>query len=109
MTYILGVNSFHADASVALIKDGKIILAAEEERFNRIKHSAGFPKNAIKWCIAESGISLKDLSHIAIKLHLRQFFIRTFFTIKNKPDLKFILEKTKTKFKRTFKSKLKGI
>ncbi len=111
MTYILGVNSFHADASAALIKDGKIILAAEEERFNRIKHSAGFPENAIKWCIEESGISIKDLSHIAINTSPKaNFFKKLFFTLKNKPSPIFILEKTKTKFKRTsYKSKLKEL
>ena len=41
---ILGINAYHADAAAAILVDGKLIAAAEEERFNRIKHSAGFPK-----------------------------------------------------------------
>ena len=51
MVTVLGINAFHADASAALIEDGKIVCAAEEERFTRIKHAAGFPTSAIKWCL----------------------------------------------------------
>ena len=54
MVTVLGINAFHADASAALVEDGKIICAAEEERFTRIKHSAGFPMCAIKWCLEYS-------------------------------------------------------
>ena len=52
MIPVLGINAFHADASTALVEDGKMICAAEEERFTRIKHSAGFPMSAIKWCLS---------------------------------------------------------
>lgn len=63
---ILGLNAYHADASAAIIADGKLITAAEEERFNRIKHSAGFPKEALKYCLTAAGISVKDLDYIAV-------------------------------------------
>jgi len=43
MTYILGINAYHGDASACLVKDGELIAAAEEERFRRVKHWAGFP------------------------------------------------------------------
>ena len=56
--YILGINAYHGDAAAALIKDGKIISAAEEERFNRVKHCAGFPTEAIKYCLQAAGIPL---------------------------------------------------
>ena len=64
--YILGINAYHGDASAALINDGQIVLAMEEERLNRLKHCAGFPKLAIKACLNEAGITLADVDHIAI-------------------------------------------
>jgi len=63
---LLGINAYHGDASAALIIDGKLIAAAEEERFNRIKHSAGFPFLAIEYCLKEASITLKDIDYIAI-------------------------------------------
>ena len=54
---ILGINAYHGDSSAALIKDGYLIAAAEEERFTRIKHWAGFPKKAIEYCLQEAGRS----------------------------------------------------
>jgi carbamoyltransferase len=52
---ILGINAFHADSSAALVRDGKLITAAEEERFCRTKHWAGFPQLAIGYCLREAG------------------------------------------------------
>lgn len=62
---ILGLNAFHGDSSAALIRDGKLIAAAEEERFRRIKHWAGFPVQAISYCLNQAGIRLSDVEHIA--------------------------------------------
>ncbi len=64
--YVLGINAFHADASAALYHNGMMIAASEEERFNRIKHWAGFPFHAIDFCLRRAGISISDVSHIAI-------------------------------------------
>src|SRR3954462_14634732 len=64
--YILGINAYHGDAAAALIKDGRIIAAAEEERFNRVKHCAGFPAAALRYCLAEAGITIEELDHIGI-------------------------------------------
>lgn len=64
--YILGINAYHGDAAAALIKDGHLVAAAEEERFNRIKHCAGFPSLAIKYCLEEAGIRIQDVEHIGI-------------------------------------------
>ena len=55
--YIIGINAFHGDSSACLLKNGVLIAAAEEERFRRIKHWAGFPSEAIRWCLLEAGIS----------------------------------------------------
>jgi len=63
---ILGLNAYHADASAAIISDGKLVAAAEEERFRRIKHWAGFPSAAIDYCLKEAGVSLNDVDHIAV-------------------------------------------
>ena len=64
--YILGINAYHGDAAAAIIKDGRLIAAVEEERFNRCKHSAGFPAHAIRYCLDAAGIGLEDLDHIGV-------------------------------------------
>jgi carbamoyltransferase len=64
--YILGLNAYHADSSAAIFKDGVMIAATEEERFRRIKHWAGFPSEAIKFCLKEVGITIDQVDHIAI-------------------------------------------
>ncbi len=66
MTYILGLNAYHADAAACLVKDGTLVAAVEEERFRRIKHWGGFPSEAIRYCLAEAGISLADVDHVAV-------------------------------------------
>src|SRR4051812_25464320 len=66
MTYILGINAFHGDSSACLVADGKLVAAAEEERFRRIKHWAGFPSEAIRYCLRQAGITLGDVAHAAI-------------------------------------------
>ena len=64
--YILGLNAYHADSSAAIFKDGVMIAATEEERFRRVKHWAGFPSEAIKFCLNEVGITIDQVDHIAI-------------------------------------------
>ena len=64
--YILGINAYHADASAAIVCDGRLVAATEEERFNRIKHCAGFPYHAVRYCLAAAGIKPEELTHIAI-------------------------------------------
>src|SRR5690349_17509296 len=66
MTAILGLNAFHGDAAAALVVDGELVAAAEEERFNRVKHCAGFPSLAAAWCLADAGLTPADLDHVAI-------------------------------------------
>jgi carbamoyltransferase len=63
---ILGINAYHADASAAILVNGKLIAATEEERFTRTKHWAGFPVQAIEFCLKEAGVSLKDVNYICI-------------------------------------------
>jgi carbamoyltransferase len=63
---ILGINAYHGNASAALVCDGKLIAAVEEERFNRVKYAAGFPAAAIRYCLKEAGIALADIDHVAV-------------------------------------------
>ena len=63
---ILGINAYHANASAALVCDGQLVTAVEEERFNRVKYAAGFPANAIHHCLAEAGLTVKEIDHVAV-------------------------------------------
>jgi len=65
MTAILGISAFYHDSAAALVVDGDIVAAAQEERFTRRKHDPGFPANAIAYCLGESGIGAQDLACIA--------------------------------------------
>lgn len=64
--YILGLNAYHGDSSACLLKNGEVVAALEEERIRRVKHWAGFPGEAIKFCLASAGIGPKDLTGVAI-------------------------------------------
>lgn len=64
--YILGINAYHGDAAAAIIKDGRILAAVEEERFNRVKHCAGFPAEAVRYCLRTAGIDISEVEHIGI-------------------------------------------
>lgn len=93
---ILGLNAYHGDSAACLIKDGKLVAAAEEERFRRIKHWAGLPTNAIDYCLREGGISLQEVEHIAINRkpgvnNLR----RLAFVLRHRPDPRLMLQKVK--------------
>ena len=63
--YILGLSAYYHDSAAALLKDGEIVAAAQEERFSRKKHDARFPVNALNYCLAETGISLAEVDRVA--------------------------------------------
>jgi carbamoyltransferase len=81
VTAILGLNAYHGDAAAALLIDGELVAAAEEERFNRVKHCAGFPELAAAWCLADAGLTVGDLDHVAVsrdpKANLGRKLLRT--------------------------------
>jgi len=64
MTAILGISAFYHDSAAAVVVDGEIVAAAQEERFTRIKHDHGFPQQAIDYCLAEGGLSPEQLDHV---------------------------------------------
>ena len=61
---ILGISAFYHDSAAALIEEGEIIAAAQEERFTRLKHDAGYPRHAIYYCLAEAGCRMAELDHV---------------------------------------------
>ncbi|HZS72315.1 MAG TPA: carbamoyltransferase C-terminal domain-containing protein [Candidatus Acidoferrum sp.] len=63
---ILGINAYHGNASAALVCDGRLVAAVEEERFNRVKYAAGFPAAAIRYCLREAGITPAEIDHVAV-------------------------------------------
>ena len=74
--YILGINAYHGDSSACLLKDGKVICATEEERFRRIKHWAGFPSEAIKFCLQDASISIEQVNFITISRDSKSNFFK---------------------------------
>ncbi len=96
MSYILGVNAYHGDSSACLVKEGQLLAAAEEERFRRVKHWAGFPSEAISYCLEEAGIRLEEVEHIAINRDPKaNLFRKIGFTLAKRPDLRLILDRIK--------------
>ena len=73
---IIGLNAYHGDAAAALVMDGELIAAVEEERFNRIKHWAGFPAESIRWCLERGGSVPRKLIMWVFRLILAQIFGR---------------------------------
>ena len=101
MSIIIGINAFHGDSSACLLRDGKLVAAAEEERFRRIKHWAGFPTESIRYCLAEAGISLAQVDHVALnqdgKANLGK---KLAYTITKRPDLGMLMDRLRNKRER---------
>ena len=85
--YILGINAYHGDSAACLVADGKLVAAIEEERIRRIKHWAGFPSEAIRFCLDYAGIGIEDVDHIAIgrnpSAHLHK---KVLFSLQRRPS-----------------------
>ena len=98
---ILGLNAYHADSSACLLRDGHIVAAAEEERFRRIKHWAGFPSQAISYCLAEAGVSISDVGVVAINSDPRaNFFKKVGFALRHRPPISRIVDRLGVQAKR---------
>jgi carbamoyltransferase len=95
---ILGINAFHGDASACLIRDGVLIAAAEEERFRRVKHWAGFPSEAIIYCLSEAGVSLADVGRIALNQDSKANLAgKLKYLLTGRPNLSMVLERVRTR------------
>jgi carbamoyltransferase len=99
---IIGLNAFHADSSAALVRDGKLIAAAEEERFRRVKHWAGFPSQAIAYCLSEAGVKLSDVDHIAFNQDSHANFLRkVLYFLRKRPNINLVLRRLRNRRERT--------
>ena len=86
---ILGLNIYHGDAAACIFKDGHLIVAAEEERFNRIKHSAGFPIAAVNFCLESLDIGIDQVDFIAVNRNPKlRIFSKLLYFFKNKFKIK---------------------
>jgi carbamoyltransferase len=95
---IIGINAYHGDSSACLVKDGVLVAAAEEERFRRQKHWAGFPSEAIGYCLREGGLNLSDVDHLAINQDTKaNLWKKLTFTLAKRPDLGLVLDRVKNK------------
>lgn len=94
--YILGINAYHADASACIYHNDQLIAAAEEERFRRIKHWAGFPTIAIEFCLKEAGITISEVDYIGISRDPKANFSKKVFTaLKNRLSVSNMLNRAK--------------
>jgi carbamoyltransferase len=101
MTCILGINAFHGDSSACLLRDGKLVAAAEEERFRRIKHWAGFPREAIRYCLSEAGVTLRQVDHVAVNQDSRAHLGRKLaYALFRRPDPREALERIRVRRER---------
>jgi carbamoyltransferase len=95
---ILGVNAFHADSSAALVRDGQLIAAAEEERFRRVKHWAGLPSQAVAYCLSEAGVQLSDVEHIAFNQDSRANLGRKiYYFLSKRPNIDLALRRLRNR------------
>ena len=98
---ILGLNAYHADSAACLVRDGEIVAAAEEERFRRIKHWAGFPSEAIRYCLAEAGATLADVAVVAVNSDTRAGFLeKVGYALRSRPQVGLILDRLRNQAKR---------
>src|SRR5262249_46457161 len=95
---ILGINAFHADSAAAIVRDGALVAAAEEERFRRLKHWAGFPSQAIAFCLREAGVTLADVQHVAINQDSRANLLKKIsYVARQRPDFALILSRLRSR------------
>ena len=98
---ILGLNAFHGDSAAALIRDGKLVAAAEEERFRRIKHWAGVPSQAIAYCLREARLRLLDVDHIALNQDSRANLWRKIaYVTCGRPNPRLVLQRLRNRASR---------
>ena len=98
---ILGINAFHGDSSAALVRDGVLVAAVEEERFSRIKHWAGFPLQSIAYCLREAGLHLADIEHVAINQDDRAHWLRKLaYVAVHPPGMDLVLSRLRNRRRR---------
>jgi carbamoyltransferase len=95
---ILGINAYHADAAACIVRNGELVAAAEEERFRRIKHWAGFPSKAIAYCLKEAKVDLGDVTHVAVNRSGRANFLRKLvYVVSRRPSPRLLLNRLRNR------------
>ena len=95
---ILGLNAFHGDASACIVQGGELIAAAEEERFRRVKHWAGFPAEAIKYCLAQASLAIDNIDVVALNQDSQaNLGAKVAYLIKTRPSLSMVLERVRNR------------
>lgn len=98
--WTLGISAYHGDSSAALLQDGQVVAAVEEERFTRLKHWAGFPLQAVRYCLDEAGITLDAVDQIAINRDPRAQVLRKIgFVLKQRTPWEFLSDRLKNRGK----------
>ncbi|RTL71293.1 MAG: carbamoyltransferase [Hyphomicrobiales bacterium] len=98
---ILGLNAYHGDSAACLVSNGEVVAAAEEERFRRIKHWAGFPELAIRYCLREAKVTMADLDVVAINSDPRANFLKkSAYALLDRPDPRLIINRLQNQSKR---------
>ena len=101
MAKIIGVNAYHSDSAACLVVDGVLLAAAEEERFRRVKHWAGFPSESIRYCLQSAGLNLSDIDYVAVNQDAKaNIGHKISFMALNRPDLSMVLDRIKNKRER---------
>lgn len=97
-THVLGINAYHGDVSAALVRDGILIAAVEEERFRRIKHCAGFPTLAIQSVLRQAGIRGTDVDHVAVSRDPRAHLLRkAWYTLVRRPNIALVRDRLRNR------------
>ena len=117
--YILGINAYHGDSSCCLIKNGIVLCAIEEERIRRIKHWAGFPSEAIKFCLNDQNITIEDIDYVTVSRDTKKNFLKkVYYSLIYSRDFSLIssrlinfkkINSIKNKLAQTFEVPLKNI
>ncbi len=91
---ILGLNAYHGDSAACIVVDGQLVAAVEEERLNRLKHWAGFPTEAIRYCLEAAGCSASDVDHVAVNRNASANLMKkAMFALRKRPSFELIRDR----------------
>ncbi len=100
-SFVLGINAFHGDSAACLVRDGELVCAVEEERFRRVKHWAGFPLEAIRYCLQEAGVGLADIRHVAVNQDSKaNLWKKVGYLLSRRPELSLVMDRIRNKRER---------
>ncbi len=98
---VLGINAYHGDSSACLLRDGQLVAAVEEERFRRIKHWAGFPSEAVRYCLDAGGARLEDVEQVAINHDPRaHLWKKAWYALGHFPNPRLIADRIANRWRR---------